>query len=114
MDNWYDLQGNSISEFIQAYRDALKAQRDSNQKLLEQQRRNAHTTIMSKANTVGQMYSNWTGRDKIKYDTETYAPAYTKNQQSYESALDSLRKNAVSLWNNVQAYKEAISDYNSM
>lgn len=114
MDNWFDLQGNDVGEFIRAYRDALKAQRDSNEKLLNQKRRNAFSTLMSNANTKRQMYSNFPQRDKVKYDTETYMPALVKNQQSYQSGLDSLRKNALDLWNNIRYYQEQTDDYNAM
>lgn len=113
MDNWNDLQGNSITDFINAYRDSLQAQRDSALKQLNQQRKQAQTTLMSNANRAGALYSNFPERDKIKYDTQTYMPAYIKNQTSYQTALDSLRSNAVKLWNNIQAYKEAIEDYDS-
>lgn len=114
MDDWKDLQGNSVSEFIKAYRDSLQAQRDASRKLLEQQRKQAQTSIMSSANTAGAMYSNFPTRDKIKYDTQTYMPAYAKTQSSYQTALDSLRNNAVNLWNNIRAYQEQINDYDAM
>lgn len=113
MDNWYDLQNNSISDFIKAYRDSLKAQRDSANKQLQQQRRNAFSTIMGGANRRGMMYSNLPQRDKIRYDTETYMPAYNKIQTSYQTGLDSLRNNAVTLWDKIKSYEDSIEDYNS-
>lgn len=114
MENWYDLQNNSVDSFIRAYRDSLKAQRDSNNKLLQQQRRNAQRSIMSGANRMGMMYSNWPQRDKIRYDTETYMPAYVKNQQSYQTGLNTLRENAINLWNTIRSYKENIDDYQNV
>lgn len=113
MDDWQDIQGNSVSEFIKAYRDSIQAQRDATNKLLEQQRKQAQTSIMSNANTAGAMYSNFPTREKIKYDTQTYMPALAKAQTSYQTALDSLRSNATKLWNNIKAFQEQIDEYNA-
>lgn len=110
MDNWYDYQGNDIDLFIKNYRDSLKAQRDSNLKQLQQNRRSYFTSIMGGANRRGMMYSNFPQRDKLKYDTGVFMPAMVKNQQSYQTGLDTLRNNAVNLWNKLKAYNEAISD----
>lgn len=113
MDNWYDYQGNNINDFIKAYRNSLKAQRDANIKKLEQERRNYHSYIMGNANRRGMLYSNFPQRDKIKYETNSYAPAIAANQTSYQTGLDSLRNNAITLWNKIKAYDEAISDLNN-
>lgn len=113
MDNWYDYQGNNISEFIKAYRDSLKAQRDSANKQLQQTRKNYQASIMGGANRRGMMYSNFPQRDKLIYDTNIYNPALVKNQTSYQTGLDTLRSNAVALWNKIKSYDEAISDLNT-
>lgn len=113
MDNWYDYQGNNVGDFIKAYRDSLQAQRDANLKQLEQARRTYFSSIMGSANRRGMMYSNFPQRDKIRYDTNTHNPAMIKNQQSYQTGLDALRNNAISLWNKLKAYDESISDLNS-
>ena len=113
MDNWQDYQGNSVSDFIKAYRDSLKAQRDANNKQLQQNRRNYFASIMGAANRRGMMYSNFPQRDKIRYDTETYNPALVKNQTSYQTGLDTLRNNAITLWNKLKQYDEAINDLNN-
>ena len=113
MDNWYDYQGNNVGDFIKAYRESLEAQRASNQKQLEQNKRNYYTSIMGAANRRGMMYSNFPQRDKIKYDVGTYMPYVVKNQQSYQTGLDTLRNNAISLWNKIKTYDEAISDLNN-
>ena len=113
MDNWYDYQGNSITDYLRAYRDSLKAQRDANMKQLQQQRKNYFSSLMGAANRRGMMYSNLTSRDKIRYDTESYIPAQVKVQQSYQTGLDTLRNNAVSLWNKIKSLDEATSDLNS-
>ena len=110
MDNFYDYQDNDVNEFIRNYRIALQAQRDSAVKQLEQQRRNSYATIMSGANKAGMLYSTWPMREKIKYDTGTYYPAHIKAQTSYQSGLDTLRNNAVNLWNQIKAYNEATAD----
>lgn len=113
VDNIGDLTSGTLSDFIRAYRDSLKAQRDSANKLLQQQRKNAQASIMSGANKMGMMYSNFPQRDKIRYDTETYMPAYVKNQTSYTTGLDSLRNNAINLWNTIKSYQESTEDYNT-
>lgn len=110
MDNWKDYQGNDINVFIKNYRDSLKAQRDSNLKQLQQNKRNYFASIMGAANRRGMMYSNFPQRDKIKYDVGTYMPAMVQNQQNYQTGLDALRNNAVNLWNKLKSYDEAISD----
>lgn len=113
MDDWYDLQGNNINDFIRAYRNSLKAQRDANIKRLEQERRNYFSYVMGDANRRGMMYSNFPQRNKIKYEATSYVPAIAANQTSYQTGLDSLRNNALSLWNKIKAYDEAISDLNN-
>lgn len=113
IDDIGDFDSGTLGDFIKAYRDSLKAQRDSNIKQLNQQRRNAQVSLMGAANRRGTLYSNFPQRDKIRYDTETYMPAYIRAQEGYQSGLDSLRANAVNLWNKIKTYKEAISDYDS-
>ena len=113
MENWYDYQDNDINEFIKNYRESLKAQRDANMKNLQQQRRNYMSAIMGGANRRGMMYSNFPQRDKIKYDANTYNPAVINAQTSYQTGLDTLRNNAISLWNKIKAYDEGISDLNN-
>ena len=113
MDNWYDYQGNSISDFIKAYRDSLQAQRDANLKKLQQDKRNYYSLIMGANNRRGMLYSNFPQRDKIKYETNTYSPAIAANQTSYQTGLDSLRNNAINVWNKIKSYNEATSDLNA-
>lgn len=110
MDNWFDYQNNDINQFIRNYRESLQAQRDSAFKQLEQQRRNDYATIMSGANKAGMLYSNFPERSKIQYQTQTYVPSYTKIQSSYQTGLNSLRNNAIDLWNQIKAYREATED----
>lgn len=110
MDSFYDYQNNNINDFIKNYRESLQAQRDSSIKQLEQQRRNDYATIMSGANKAGMLYSNFPERAKTKYLASTYSPALVKVQNSYQTALDSLRSNAVKLWNQIKAYEEASAD----
>ena len=113
MNDFTNYQGQDINQFIRNYRDALGAQRNSTWKQLEQQRRNDYATIMSGANKMGTLYSNFPQRAKTQYMATTYMPAYTKAQTSYQSALDSLRSNAVNLWNTIKTYNEKISDLNT-
>lgn len=113
MDNFYAPTGQNINEFIDNYRKALVAQRDSNNKQLQQNRKQAQTAIMGSANKAGMMYSNFPERAKMAYDAQTYEPALVKNQTSYQTALDSLRSNAINLWNRIKSYDEAIQDLNT-
>lgn len=110
MDNWTDYQGNNISDFIKAYRESLGAQRDSTIKQLNQARRNYFSSIMGSANRKGMLYSNFPQRDKIIYDTTTYNPSLIKAQTTYQTGLDTLRNNAISLWNKIKSYDEALED----
>ena len=114
MDDLYDYQGNNIGDFIKAYRESLQAQRDSNIKQLNQARKNYFGSIMGSANRRGMMYSNFPQRDKLRYDTEVYNPNLVKVQTSYQTGLDTLRNNAVSLWNKIKSYNEATSDLNEL
>lgn len=104
--------GENVNTFIENYRNALKSQYDASQAALNQQRRNDFATIMSGANKAGMMYSNFPQRSKIQYDTGTYYPAQIKAYQSYQSALDKLRQNALSLYNQNKTIEEAIADLN--
>lgn len=109
-----DLQGNNLNDFIKNYRDALQAQNDASIKALNTARENAQTSIMSNANRAGLMYSNFPERNKIQYDTQTFYPALIKTQQTYQSSLDKLRQNALSLYNQNKAIQEAINDLNKL
>lgn len=109
-----DIQGNNINDFIKNYRDALKAQNEADAKALNTARENAQTSIMSNANRAGLMYSNFPEINKIKYDTQTFYPALIKAQQSYQTSLDKVRKNAINLFNQNKSIQEAINDLNSL
>lgn len=107
-----DLQGNDINQFIKNYRDSLQAQYDAGVNDLGQQRRNDFATIMSGANKAGMLYSNFPQRSKIQYDTQTFYPSAIKARQSYQTALDKLRENAINLYNQNKSIAEAIADLN--
>ena len=111
VDDMGTLEAGQLSDFIKAYRQSLQAQRDSSLKQLQQQRRNAQASIMGGLNRRGALYSNFGQRSKLQYDANTYDPAVAKVNQSYTTGLDSLRNNAVNLWNKIQSYRESISDY---
>lgn len=114
MNDFTDLQGNDVNEFITNYRGALEQQRDLSKQQLEQQRKNDFASIMSNANTKGMLYSNFPARDKVKYDATTYQPAVVKAQQSYQTGLDKLRSNALNAWNNIQTIQENINHLNEL
>lgn len=107
-----DLQGNDINQFIKNYRESLSNQYDASVNALRQQRTNDYAGIMSGANKAGMMYSNFPTRSKIQYDTQSYLPTLIKTRQSYQTALDKLRSNAVDLFNQNKTIAEAIDDLN--
>lgn len=109
-----DFQNNDINQFIKNYRESLQAQYDAQTAALNQQRKNDFTNIMGAANKAGMLYSNFPQRSKIQYDTQTFYPSAIKTYQSYQSALDKLRQNALNLYNQNKTIQEAIDDLNEM
>ena len=109
-----DLQNNNLDDFITNYRNSLKEQYDAGVKSLDQQRANSQTSIMSNANRAGLLYSNLPERDKIKYDTNTYLPGLVNLRTTYQTGLDKLRTNALSVANNIKSINAAIANLNSM
>ena len=107
-----DLQGNDINQFIKNYRESLQAQYDASVNSLRQQRVNDFAGIMSGANKSGMMYSNFPQRSKLQYDTQSFYPTAIKTRQSYQTALDKLRANALDLYNQNKTISEAIADLN--
>lgn len=108
------FDANQIKQFYQNYRDSLDRQYQSGLQSLEQQRKNAQTSIMSGANKAGMMYSSWVPREKIKYDTNTYQPAQIKLQTSYTTGLDQLRNNILKYQNSIAEIQDSIAHLNSM
>lgn len=103
-----------IKSFYQNYRDALDRQYQSGIQNLEQQRKNAQTSIMSGANKAGMLYSNMPARSKIQYDQNTYQPALTKLNTSYVTGLDTLRNNILNYQNSIAEIQDSIAHLNSM
>ena len=103
-----------IKDFFQNYRDSLDRQYQSAAQSLDQQRKNAQTTIMSGANKAGMLYSNWVPREKIKYDANTYTPAVIKLNTTYRTGLDQLRNNILKYQNSIAYIQDAIAHLNSM
>lgn len=103
-----------VKKFYQNYRDSLDRQYQTAIQSLEQQRKNAQTSIMGGANKAGMLYSNWVPREKIKYDTNTYQPAQIKLQTSYQTGLNTLRNNILKYQNSIADIQDAISHLNSM
>lgn len=109
-----DLQGNNLDEFYRNYRESLSMLNEANKRSLEQQRRNAQASIMGAANKAGMLFSNFGGRDKMKYDVQTYTPALVKAQQSYSTGLDTLRTNALKTINNIRSLQDQIAHLQSL
>lgn len=105
---------NQIKDFYQNYRDSLDRQYQTAVQSLDQQRKNAQTSIMSGANKAGMMYSNFPVRDKIRYDQETYQPAQIKLQNTYQTGLDQLRSNILKYQNSIADIQDSIAHLNSM
>lgn len=105
---------NQIKDFYQNYRDSLDRQYQSALQSLDQQRKNAQTTIMSGANKAGMLYSNFPARSKIQYDQGTYQPAQIKLQNAYQTGLDKLRSNILQYQNSIAEIQDSIAHLNSM
>ena len=103
-----------IKDFYRNYRDSLDRQYQSALQSIEQQRKNAQTSIMSGANKVGMLYSNFPTRSKIQYEQNTYQPAVTKANTSYRTGLDTLRNNIAKYQNSIAEIQDAIAHLNSM
>lgn len=107
-----DIQ--QIKDFYQNYRDSLDRQYQSASQSLEQQRKNAQTSIMSGANKAGMMYSSFVPRNKIQYDINTYQPTQIKLQSTYQTGLDQLRNNILKYQNSIAEIQDSIAHLNSM
>lgn len=105
---------NQIKDFYQNYRDSLDRQYQTAVQSLDQQRKNAQTSIMSGANKAGMLYSNFPVRDKIKYDQGTYQPAQIKLQNTYQTGLDQLRQNILKYQNSIAEIQDSIAHLNSL
>ncbi len=105
---------NEIKTFYQNYRDSLDRQYQASLQNLEQQRKNAQTSIMSGANKAGMLFSNFPARAKIQYDQETYQPAQIKLQDSYQTGLDQLRNNILKYQNSIAEIQDSIAHLNSL
>lgn len=105
---------NQVKDFYQNYRDSLDRQYQTAVQSLEQQRKNAQTSIMGGANRAGMLYSNFPVRDKIRYDQETYQPTMIKLQNTYQTGLDQLRNNILKYQNSIAEIQDSIAHLNSL
>lgn len=103
-----------LQDFYKNYRENLSRQYENNNRLLEQQRKNAQASIMSGANKAGMLYSNFPQRSKIQYDVQTYQPAQVKAYESYSTGLDKLRQNIANYYNSIKDIQDQIAHLNSM
>ena len=102
-----------LDPFINAYRQSLDRQKELAMQNLSNQRRNDFQTIMSNANAVGMMYSNFPQRSKIQYDTQTYMPSQAKTQTTYQTGLQKLRQNIINTSNQLKTINDAIAELNA-
>lgn len=98
--------------YFQNLADAYRNQYATQRNLLDEQRRQQQTGIMSQANTAGMLYSNFPQRTQIQYDTNTYMPALAKLNTQYLTGLNDLRNKGTQLANSVLSTQEAINDIN--
>lgn len=110
--NLVDKRGTDVNDFVKAYRDSLGSQYNANVAQLQQEKRNQDAQIMSQANRAGMLYSNFPERTKIQTEP-TYLENLSKAHNTYQSGLDKLRSNAVSVYNNIRSLEEAIADLNA-
>ena len=103
-----------IQDFYKNYRDSLERQYQAAQQSLDQQRKNAQSSIMSGANKAGMLYSNFPMRSKIQYDQSTYQPAQIKLYNTYQTGLDTLRSNILKYQNSIADIQDSIAHINSM
>lgn len=106
--------GSDIGGFIENYRNALEEQKTADEKALAAQREIGHTGIMSAANRSGLLHSSFPTINKLKYDTSTYEPALVKQQQSYQTGLDTLYSNVSKYFNNIKNIRDKIADLNEV
>lgn len=100
----------TLNQFMSNYSSALKNQYDANLANLARERANAQVSIMSNANVGGTLYSNLTGRDKVKYDTNTYLPGVQNAYNTYQTGLNEMREKAAALANTLKGYEESTAD----
>lgn len=101
-----------VDDFIKAYRESLVRQYDANRALIDNNRDIYETSLMGNANARGMMYSNFPQRDKLKYQTSTYMPGVVAARNTYQTGIDKIRSNAVSVANNIKTIEQAIADLN--
>lgn len=102
-----------VDDFIKAYRDSLLRQYNANRALIDNTRDAYETNLMGNANARGMMYSNFPQRDKLKYQATTYMPNIVNTRNTYQTGIDKIRSNAVSLANNIKTIEQAIADLNN-
>lgn len=107
------LPETQVADFVKNYREALGRQYETAVQSLNQQRLNNQRTLMSNANRMGALYSNFPARDKLIYDQQTYLPNYTKLRQTYQSGLDKLRGNILNYENSIRSIQDAIDELNA-
>lgn len=103
-----------MQDFYKKYRESLSSQYENSKNFLDQQRRNAYSTIMSSANKAGMLYSNFPQRSKMMYEMNTFQPAQIKLQNTYMTGLDTLRNNMLKYQNSIKNIQDNIAHLNSM
>lgn len=112
LEDFKDLQGNDINQFVREYRDAMKQNYDAQVDSINQQNRNDRQGIMAEANKHGMMYSNFPERAKMQYQANTYLPNLRNAYMSYQTGLDKLRSNALGSYNAIKTLQDQIKDLN--
>ena len=102
VEDFTDLQGNKVNDFIDSYRDSMKQSYDDNVADIENQRRNDYASIMAQANKRGMMYSNFPERSKMQYDAETYLPKLSSAFTTYQTGLNKLKSGVLDSYNSIK------------
>lgn len=111
VEDFTDLQGNKVNDFIDSYRDSMKQSYDDNVADIQNQRRNDYASIMAQANKRGMMYSNFPERSKMQYDAETYLPKMASAYTTYQTGLSKLKSGVLDSYN---AIKESEDNLNHL
>ena len=114
LDDFKDLQGNDVNQFIREYRDSMKNNYADNVAQIQQQKHNDYASIMSQANKAGMMYSNFPERSKMQYESSTYLPNLNSAYKTYQTGLDKLRSSALGTYNSIKETQDEINHLNSL
>ncbi len=104
----------TISPFVTALQNNLKATRDTAIKTNDVNRDNYFQQAMESANNNGLLFSTFPERMKIQYVGGTYVPNQLKIDQGYQTGISDLRNTGADIMNKIQSYQQAIDEMNAV